>query len=234
MAEDGPQTKQTRKQHIVTIREKDIFLQEDWASGIGGGLWSTGLALGKYFDTPHAQNELESNGIRTVLELGSGNGFLSMCLLAASPSLERVVVTDTRDHLTLMQSTIDSNTDVISSTEGSTRAIVQVAEYIWGTGPIKVGDDDVTCSPESTFDLIIGSDLAYRDSLHDPLIDAFSDCSHSRTVIILGVTMNDTKPIFFSKLITRGFQYEKLAAHCVDPSFRGTNFGIFIIQRKQR
>ena len=28
-----------------------VYLTEDWDSGIGGGLWTTGLALGRYFST---------------------------------------------------------------------------------------------------------------------------------------------------------------------------------------
>jgi len=227
--DDGTSSKQGRKRLVLTIRDKPIFLEEDWESGIGGGLWSTGLALAKYFDTIHAQNQLTSMGIKTVLELGSGNGFLSMCLLASFPSFDRIVVTDTKEHLSLMQATVDANMQNISSSEE-----VQVLEYIWGSGPIQLDNDDAIkgVGTTSTFDLIIGSDLAYRDCLHDPLIDAFIQCSHPRTVILLGVTMNDTKPIFFSKLSSHGFQYEKLADHCIDPSFRGTNFGIFIIFRR--
>lgn len=214
---------------VVTVRGRPIFLKEDWNSGIGGGLWSTGLALAKYFETPHAQNQLQSTGIRTVLELGSGNGFLAVCLLAAAApsSIERMVVTDTREHLALIQSTIDINKASVESAGAN----VQVMEYLWGSGPIQVDSEDQQKTSQSKFDLIIGSDLAYRDSLHDPLIDTFLEASHSKTTILLGVTMNDTKPIFFSKLTARGLHYEKLADHCVDPSFRGVHFGIFIIQK---
>ena len=54
---------------------------------------------------------------------------------------------------------------------------------------------------EKEFDLIIGSDLAYRDELHDPLIDAFQQVCSTNTIILLGITMTDTKPIFFTKLM---------------------------------
>jgi Lysine methyltransferase len=247
------------KQHVLTIRGQPIVLEEHWDSGIGGGLWSTGLALAKYLDTKHAQDQLKFLEIRTALELGSGNGFLSMCLWAAcccggdtssssssssSSWLEHIVVTDTKEHLALIQSTVDLNLQTMLSLGPSStpRTKVQVMEYLWGTGPLQLRDDtgddhdkDEDPPPSTgkhTFDLIIGSDLAYRDCLHDPLIDTLVHCSHLRTVILLGVTMNDTKPIFFSKLTTAGFQYEKLADHCMDPSFRGTNFGIFIIQQR--
>jgi len=242
------------KQHVLTIRGQPIVLEEHWDSGIGGGLWSTGLALAKYLDTNHAQDQLKSLQIRTALELGSGNGFLSMCLWAACCSdggeisssssswLKGIVVTDTKEHLPLIQSTVDANLPtMISSGPSIPRTTVHVMEYLWGTGPLRLRDeirsnedeDPSRCTKGNTFDLILGSDLAYRDCLHDPLIETLVHCSHSRTVILLGVTMNDTKPQFFSKLTTAGFQYEKLSDHCIDPSFRGTNFGIFIIQRRK-
>lgn len=213
------------RQHVVSIRGQPVFLQEDWNHGIGGGLWSTGLALAKYLDTEHAQTQLSEKQIRRALELGSGNGFLSVCLAAAASStLEEVVVTDTKEHLPLMQSTIDANGDIFVN--GTCRTQVLIQEYLWGTGPLRCSSGE-----SKAFDLIIGSDLAYRDELHDPLIQAILDCSNATTVVLLGVTMNDTKPKFFSKLTQQGLRYERLADHCLEPSFRGTNFGIFVIQR---
>ena len=95
------------------------------------------------------------------------------------------------------------------------------------------------------FDLIIGSDVAYRDYLHEPLIDALKEFSSSSssssssttsiipTVSLIGITMNDTKPIFFQKLIQAGFQYEKLAEHLFDTEYNtcSRQFGIFAITR---
>jgi predicted nicotinamide N-methyase len=198
---------------------KPIYLDEDWDSGIGGGLWSTGLALAKYFDTPHAAHQLLQNNKKLrVLELGSGNGFLSVCLMAVcNNNLEHVVITDTKEHLPLIERTLEANAGIVD------RKQVSVQEYLWGTKP----DDPVS------YDLIIGSDLAYRDELHDPLIASILDFSSSNTVTLLGVTMNDTRPIFFHKLGQAGLEYERLADHSLDLSFRGTNFGIFVIRRRQ-
>lgn len=209
------------KHVVLSIRNQPVVLDEDWNHGIGGGLWSTGLALAKYLDTAHAQQQLASDDhpIQTVLELGSGNGFLAVCLLAAHPKLDLLVVTDTSEHLPLIQSTIDANASLSHSSPRAPTILVQ--EYLWGTGTLH----------DRTFDLIIGSDLAYRDELHDPLIQALLESSHSKTIILLGVTMNDTKPLFFSKLVHHGFRYERLADHCLDPSFRGTHFAIFVLQR---
>ena len=103
---------------------------------------------------------------------------------------------------------------------------------------------NANANKDNHFDLIIGSDVAYRDYLHEPLIDALKEFSSSQssssssthiipTVSLIGITMNDTKPIFFQKLIQAGFQYEKLAEHLFDTEYNtcSRQFGIFAITR---
>lgn len=255
----APDATTSAKSVALTIGSHDIYLNEDWTQGIGGGLWSTGLALAKYFDTEHAQRQLRSLGIKRVLELGSGNGFLAVCLLASltkntlsTPTaatkddnhssdnndqslsqnyrLDQLIVTDTKEHVALMKSTVfDGNAAIIESCS-STEVIV--AEYLWGKGPITL-DTSKYMVNDPTFDMIVGSDLAYRDELHDPLIATLNESSGPDTVTLLGVTMSDTKPIFFAKLAAAGFQYERLADHLLDPNFRGRTFGIFVIRRRR-
>ena len=82
------------------------------------------------------------------------------------------------------------------------------------------------------YDFIFGSDLAYRDDLHDPLISSLEQLCHKHTISLIGVTMNDTRPVFFDKLSRAGFQYERLADHYLEGQFRGGNFGIFVITRR--
>jgi hypothetical protein len=273
---------------VLTIHGKyPIFLQENWGSGIGGGLWSTGLALAYFFQTPHFLRQLGrmwetkqgrdgaslgSSSVTStasfenhvnILELGSGNGFLSVCLAVAArmthtkdedtyfaPTPVHIVATDTAEHLSLMQSTVDSNLQRIFDGDQIASRCITVCEYLWGTDksmlycaqpspsfPIKDRHDNHPEPALAKFDLIIGSDLAYRDELHDPLIAAFeqftaSDDKDNTPIILLGVTMLDTKPIFFHKLVQKGFQYEKLADHLLEPLFRGTQFGIFVIARQ--
>jgi hypothetical protein len=257
-----------------------ICLREDWNSGIGGGLWSTGLAMANYFCTTHFQAQLQwmqrrkrhvmtTDGVDPtlrVLELGSGNGFLSVCLVVAAmmrrgdhmggsdmedtssflaidkdPIPVYITATDTADHLSLMTTTIESNLKRISRESAIHHGdalhlsqYVTVQEYVWGESTI-----ESSLIPHTGFDLIIGSDLAYRDELYDPLIAAllqFYDnvSTPKKLLTILGVTMTDTKPVFFRKLIQAKFRYEKLADHLLQPEFRGSGsrqFGIFVIYR---
>lgn len=261
-----------------------VYLTEDWDSGIGGGLWTTGLALGRYFAASRhfleqyrslrarKQKTRQSEKSVRVLELGSGNGFLGVCLVSAIavaeangicrgirdvtgysdtnypkhwPGIE-VVVTDTAEHLSLMRATIQSNlkrilpkirkqistlhpSDDNSTSDTDIETIARAEEYLWGEN-YDFGDDG-----GEPFDLIIGSDVAYRDYLHDPLIAALDEfCVPQHTVALIGVTMNDTRPIFFEKLQQRGFRFEKLADHLLDDEFSTSSrqFGVFCISKK--
>jgi len=83
------------------------------------------------------------------------------------------------------------------------------------------------------FDFIFGSDVAYRDHLHVPLIASIDKFSHEQTLSLIGVTMNDTKPIFFQKLVVAGFTYDRIADHLIAEEFRGTTFSLFVIRRRR-
>ena len=206
---------QSQQETILHINDKPIYLHEDWNHGIGGGLWSTGLAIAKYLSTEHGKEQLSRRS--RVLELGSGNGFLGVCLMAANPQLATVVITDTKEHLPLIQKTLDLNS--------VDQKKFNVVEYLWGPTTPQTS----TAITNSAFDLIVGSDLAYRDELHDPLISSILACSSERTITLLGVTMRDTNPIFFQKLVEAGLSYERLADHLLEDTFRGSRFGVFVI-----
>jgi hypothetical protein len=160
------------------------------------------------------------------------------------PGIE-VVVTDTAEHLPLMRATIESNLkrilpQIIRNHKTKTNmdidieTIARVEEYLWGED-YKFGGGRSSGREESSFDLIIGSDVAYRDHLHDPLIAALDEfCVPQHTVALIGVIVSDTKPIFFEKLTKRGFCYEKLADQLLGDEFCTSNrqFGVFSISKR--
>ena len=233
---------------FATVGGKQVYFDEDWDTGLGGGLWSTGAALAKYFDG-HAPSVRQSlikikqngkNGRISAIELGSGNGYLSVCLAAiAGGLLSELVVTDLEDHLPLMEKTLQRNDHLVNVAQESPspetkntvdeRPTVIVAEHKWG-----VTEEEESCSAcRKKFDFIFGSDVAYRDWLHAPLIASLDRLSHENTVSLIGVTMQDTKPSFFKSLSEAGFRYERLPDHLMEPEFRGTTFGLFVIQRSK-
>ena len=254
---------------FLTVHGFPVYFQEDWSTGIGGGLWSTGLAIGKYLQTDHAREQLtrslsftrtlHPNQKMTVVELGSGNGLLSLCWLALTASiLDRMgttgvckndldlYVSDVSDHLPLIQQTLRSNQHILERLPGTS---VTVVEHRWGEFDVKLSGDSENqdssagvSETESTFgklqdckvDVILGSDLAYREELYDPLIASYKRLANETTVILLGVTMADTMPSFFDRLHDAGFEYSRLADHLMDPKFRGQTFGIFLIHKVRR
>jgi hypothetical protein len=118
-----------------------------------------------------------------------------------------------------------------ASDDMTIESIARVEEYLWGEDYDFGGRN----ADEFPFDLIIGSDVAYRDHLHDPLIAALDEfCVPYHTVALIGVTMNDTKPVFFDKLHDRGFRYEKLADHLLGDEFctSSRQFGVFCISKR--
>lgn len=269
------------------INDIPIHFSEDWHTGIGGGLWSTGLAMAKYFEQ-HAEEVVDNlqclarvkylresrqrsngqqngHGIKGIsaMELGSGNGFLSVCLLALAANrsklLKELVVTDLADHLALMATTLKANPHVwdnltvIEPHDGGDEiekkydgslyqshpvdihgqpnpTSVIVAEHMWGEFPSnKPTNHDIH---NKKYDFIFGTDLAYRNSLHNILIASLVQFSHQHTLCLIGITMTDTQPVFFDLLTKAGFRYEKLADHLLERQFRGSQFCIMVIQRR--
>ncbi len=264
---------------VLHVNDIPIYFEEEWDIGIGGGLWSTGKAMAiymiehqslirknvqnlqKYQDVctctcqkkTSEDDDMEGgkyNGIKT-LELGSGNGLLSICLAAVAQDLiGKLVVTDLEDHLELMEKTVRANPHIVNldaddddnnheenqgeekgsskssnnSMNSRRRPRTLVKEHRWGEFETEEKDDE-------KFDFIIGSDVAYRDYLHEPLVRTLVHYSHPGTIALVGVTMIDTKPKFFHLLKENGFSYQRIPDEQMAPEFRGTTFGLFVIQR---
>jgi hypothetical protein len=214
-------------QPFLCINNKPIYFKEDWGTGIGGGLWSTGKAMALYFrdntdifrrNLSRIANasKIKNDGKVRALELGSGNGLLSVCLGAvANDLISELVVTDLDDHLDLIQRTIDDNPNIFESD------LLNVIEHKWG---------DFQNFQGEKFDFIFGSDLAYWD-LQEPLIKSLKYFSHENTTSLIGVTMHDTKSSFFSRLRENGFIYDRIPDHAMSGEFRGTTFGLFVIRK---
>ncbi|GMI50417.1 hypothetical protein ScalyP_jg3227 [Parmales sp. scaly parma] len=206
----------------TTVRGQPIKMNESWGAGIGGGLWSTGKALAAYFEAnPAFLNK--SLGNKRCIEVGSGNAYNGMLLATIVPTCS-VVVTDIFKHVAFMKETIIENRASLENCG----ADVKAAEYDWGAEP------DIKQLGHDQFDFIFGSDVAYRDYLHDPLIDAFDKLSHVNTVILIGVTKTDTSTEFFTKLNKRNFSYTRFHDNQLDPEFRGNIFGLYFIQRERK
>ena len=303
--DDANHRRQQQPNAFLVINNTPVHFSEDWNTGIGGGLWSTGLAFAQYlqhrsedvldnlrrlatvkkhssssiwYDSNRLDNSDTTddignhNGI-SALELGSGNGFLSACLLALVIShgnnntnnipLAELVITDMKDHLPLIFKTMKANShvwDTLTYDDGESNVMlcdheslvssdtnvqpsadstkqrrhtqqsphVILVEHKWG----ELDSTNSNTHNNKQYDFIFGTDLAYRNSLHGPLISSLLHFSHKHTLCLIGVTMTDTQPIFFDRLTEAGFRYEKLADHLLQREFRGGNFGLIAIQRR--
>ena len=254
-----PDNDSSSKPPFFVANNQPIYFQQDWDTGIGGGLWSTGMAMAQYFSNHSSlvRRCLTNNHVKTALELGSGNGFLSVCLLASlmsqqdqqqqEPILNELVVTDLKEHLPLIARTFGGNQHVVphfymenesfcgddesnaAQDQPCISTVVKIAAYQWG----EFNESDSSSLPlQHKFDFIFGSDVAYSNELYQPLIQSLLHLSHERTIILLGVTMNDTKPIFFDALWDAGFTYERIADGFMMPEYRGNTFGLFVVQRR--
>jgi predicted nicotinamide N-methyase len=255
---DVDDDQEEHRKPFLKIGETQVYFSEDWATGIGGGLWSTGLAMARYFGTPHAASTIQrlhaqkrtqsGQGGLSVLELGSGNGFLSVCLMALARDypFANLVVTDAEDHLAMIRQTLAANSHIVQADDKKDQVPIHVLEHLWGEFSSPTASADSNATPESTslpdkvqqgkhqFDLIIGSDVAYRRELYEPLIASLQHYCHAQTVCLIGTTMNDTTPSFFKLLTKAGFVYERFADHLLHPEFRGKTFAVFVIRKKQR
>jgi hypothetical protein len=135
-----------------------------------------------------------------------------------------------------------------SSSSHSASIDVRVAEYRWGSGAggaaataDGIGDCGAGAAAAEAaataaagpsggkFDVILGSDVAYRPDLYGPLVASLVELSHRSTVAYLGVTMADTRPDFFRLLTGSGFEYRRLDDRLLDPEYRGWAFGVFVV-----
>jgi hypothetical protein len=158
----------------------------------------------------HAIQSLNKLGNNiSLLELGSGNGFLALCFLPLKHCWKGLVITDMDTHLPLIQTTLDANAHLVLSSKSN----VKVTEHKWGEQTI---DNSLQ---GKKFDVIVGLDVAYHEDLYDILISSISCFSHKSTVTSIGVTMNNTKPLFFHKLVEAGFHYEQFADWLMEPKF---------------
>ena len=148
-------------------------------------------------------------------------------------------MTDLADHVPLLQATVHANPAAL----GTTREL-RVQEYVWG-GASSLHD---TASSSSSFDLVLGSDVAYGEECYDDLLQSLqallgggaaaadaNNGSSSSSVALIGFTLMDTRPYFFDRMVAEyGLTYRKLSDHLLGSAFRGTTFGVFVIQQQQQ
>lgn len=143
---------------ILTRDDEAAYLRavrEKHAVPYGLALWPAAIALAGELD---ARGGSDLAGLR-VLELGSGTGLPG--IVAAALGAARVVQTD-RDAAALALCEQNGKQNGLNASAAAGRIERRLADWTeW--------DDD------ARYDLILGSDVLYADTLHDDLLDIFEN-----------------------------------------------------------
>ncbi len=127
-----------------------------------GALWFGSHYLAHYIANQTAN--LDFSG-KTVLEIGTGTGFVGIALAAIDIGIRRIIFTDLESQL----STVIANVELNKELFARSNIEVVVMPYSFGQS---VGDFYRALMSKGfdwTVDVIIGADIAYDVSLHDPL-----------------------------------------------------------------
>ena len=119
-----------------------------------------------------------------VIELGSGTGLCGI-LIDKLYSPEQIFVTDLLSHVEHIKHNIDINNSKCIG-----------CELDWGS-----------YNTLGTFDVILGLECVYKEDLYRPFLTTIKGLSNLNTVVILGMTRQFLKPLFFELLLEYGFVY---------------------------
>ncbi|KAF0696007.1 Aste57867_13220 [Aphanomyces stellatus] len=194
-----------------------IELECNWNVGIGGSLWTSGRLLVDYM----SRNAPEQHALagRTVLELGSGTGLVGLAMSLLGPT--RVILTDLHSHVESMERNLARNKSRIPSTTS-----VDVLALDWHTFSAA---DAARLKPVNW---IVGTDIAYLSEFYAPLLRTLTLLADADTRILVGLGRHDTDMRFFRMLVDAGFEYYKIPDEEVGPDYRGKDFGLFDIRKR--
>mmetsp|Transcript_14494 Transcript_14494/g.26826 ORF Transcript_14494/g.26826 Transcript_14494/m.26826 type:complete len:206 (-) Transcript_14494:98-715(-) len=192
----------------------NITFTPDWSPGLGGGVWSTAVLLTNYFQT-HPQTFTKMLSKKSALELGSGNGYLSVVLSTVVKDLN-ITCTDTPSHLPLISKTFSENS--LSSSPSRT---ITVSSLLWGAETLP-----------STFDFIFGTDVVYRPHLYLPFLSCLKSHLSPLGTAIIGICMTDTTSGFFEECKRANFRYQRVSDSKGCDGMKGVTFSLYVIEWK--
>jgi len=175
----------------------------------GTKIWPSSLVLSNYLY--NQQNKINFKGKRCI-ELGSGCGVGGVTLAHLGSN---VTCTDLKSIINLLKDNVSRNTFGLKNS-------VTVTEHEWGT--------DVS-SLQPPFDIIIGTDIVYKQDYIDPLIISLISLSDSNTLIF--IALENRCPTTYDYFIKKINQYLK----CTKISKIKVNFNkefvkIFTLEKK--
>lgn len=175
---------------------------------IGNSLWSASLEVIQYWkDVPPLENKKKSDRF-AALEVGAGCGLLGLAMWRHG--YDTVTLTDLDEMLPIMNYNIEWN---------NAGDYVQAMALDWSDGGLSARSVYEARGP---FDLIVGAEVSYDESLHEGLLDSIvilcgggctakpSKSLKTPARVLLAIPLRDSDPQIIAIAEVRGFVVTEL------------------------
>ena len=200
---------------------QDIHANIDVHHNTGRRLWDGAFLLSKHIETNY--HELWKG--KRCIELGCGCGLVGTVawLLGAN-----VTLTDTEDTLVHTVQGLNKNFEKWEA-QGCAippKEALNVEALLWGRDKCrKYGD--------TTFDVILGSDIIYQPEATTPLLETLDELCSDKTLILIAYKPRGLgENIFFQQLVSFSLEYVTVPKCTYPEDFCNSDYVIFKIQRK--
>jgi predicted nicotinamide N-methyase len=156
-------------QNITSLTINEAFDLDITKCGVGGKLWKSCVSLASFLMSDNHKKYISFEN-KKVLEIGAGAGVCGFTAALLSP--EKVTITDRMiGLLELLEKNLESNKTKFSEN------LIQIKSLDW------------SCEQELSnfldYDIIIGSDLLYSQSMVEGLIKALNTLSNQNTFVLI-------------------------------------------------
>jgi predicted nicotinamide N-methyase len=193
----------SQKKRSFTFLGKTVVIKQAHESkdaGTGGAVWD-GAIVFSYYVQNFVGDKWQG---KRVIELGSGLGLVSIvCALAGAD-----VLATEGDSLLLptLKYNITQNTDRHEHE-------IDLEQYWWG--------DDISMSKiDPPYDIIVASDIIYKEATFKPLVKALVALADEHTLVVLAYKIRYATQHSFFTMIGEHFDVEQLSDDVVHPDFR--------------
>eukprot|EP00118_Oscarella_pearsei_P001823 m.8603 g.8603 ORF g.8603 m.8603 type:complete len:235 (+) comp20726_c0_seq4:77-781(+) len=170
---------------------KEFVLKQRWQeTGVAAVVWNASVMMSEWLES----GVIDLKGKR-VLELGSGTGLAGM---VASALGGHVTLTDRALALDLLQMNVDLNRDHLTDP-------ITVSELDWTSDLSQFAGDH-----GDQWDVILGADLIYDESVFDSLIRTFARFTQKSTTIYLSCKIRYERDLRFINLLEKEFNCSEI------------------------
>ncbi len=196
---------------------QEVEIEQDFSFAHAGCVFDAALVLAKYFE--NAEKFPAGYFLnKTVLELGSGTGFIGIILAMLGA---KVTVSDKKELIPLMERNIARNQKFMKNP-------MKTTEILWGETPIT-----------EKYDFVVASDCIYEnEELWRLFAATLKECcikNDYNTEIILSHELRGKKDLnFWNTIPELGFTFRKVLLQDLDEHWQSPDIGVFHVQLHQQ